>query len=179
MARGDEPKSPPLTREARSAQLGFGPARARDFPEDSVSEVKSVTPEEASELMKQGAVYVDVRSEPEFEAGHVPGSFNVPLLHMGPAGMVPNPEFLDVMKRAFGSGEKLVMGCRSGQRSLRAADMLVQSGYADVANLTTGYEGTRDAFGRPIPGWRARGLPTEPGLPDGFKYADAKLRHPK
>lgn len=144
-----------------------------------MSKVKAVSPEEARELLGQGAVFVDVRSEQEFEAGHAPGAFNVPLLHLGPGGMTPNLEFLEVMQRAFGKSERLIMGCRSGQRSLRAADMLIQAGYSDVANLTSGWEGTRDAFGRPVPGWRAKGYPAELGLTDGFKYADAKNRTPK
>lgn len=141
--------------------------------------VKSVSPQETQELLEAGAVYVDVRSEPEFEAGHVPGSFNVPLLHMGPAGMVPNPEFMEVMQRAFGKNEKLVMGCRSGQRSLRAAEMLLSVGYTDVANLFTGWEGSRDHFGRLTPGWRPAGLPVEAGTPAGQCYADAKNRQPR
>jgi len=141
--------------------------------------VKSVSPQETRALLEAGAVYVDVRSEPEFEAGHPPGSFNVPLLHAGGAGMVPNPEFLEVMQRCFGKNEKLVMGCRSGQRSLRAAEMLVQAGYTDVANLFTGWEGSRDAFGRMTPGWRAEGLPVELGKPAGQCYEDAKTREPR
>lgn len=122
---------------------------------------------------------MDVRSEPEFEAGHPPGAYNVPLLHAGPAGLVPNPEFMDAMSRAFGKNEKLVMGCRSGQRSLRAAEMLLQAGYSDVANLFTGYEGSRDHFGRLTPGWRPAGLPIETGKTPGYCYADAKTREPR
>ena len=141
--------------------------------------VKSVSPQETQALLEAGAVYVDVRSEPEFEAGHAPGSFNVPLLHAGGAGMVPNPEFLEVMQRCFGKNEQLVMGCRSGQRSLCAAEMLIQVGYTDVSNLFTGWEGTRDAFGRMTPGWRAEGLPVELGKPDGLRYEDAKTREPR
>lgn len=141
--------------------------------------VKSVSTQETAELLEQGAVFVDVRSEPEFEAGHVPGSINVPLLHMGAAGLVPNPEFMDVMQRAFGKQEKLVMGCRSGQRSLRAAEMLVSAGYSDVANLMTGFEGTRDAFGRMLPGWRLESRPVETGATEGARYADAKQRSPR
>ncbi|MCA9595042.1 MAG: hypothetical protein KC776_17110, partial [Myxococcales bacterium] len=53
--------------------------------ESRVAEIKGVTPHEVVEMLKDGYVYVDVRSQPEFEAGHVPGSLNVPLLHMGPA----------------------------------------------------------------------------------------------
>jgi rhodanese-related sulfurtransferase len=140
--------------------------------------VKSVTPQQAAELLEQGAVYVDVRSQPEFEAGHVPGSFNVPLLDAGPFGLVPNPEFMTVMQSAFGRGERLIIGCRSGQRSLRAAELLVSAGYEDVANLSTGFEGARDAFGRMLPGWRLENRPVETGPTPGLCYADARKRKP-
>jgi rhodanese-related sulfurtransferase len=141
-----------------------------------MAEIKNVSPEETAELMKQGAVYVDVRSEPEFEAGHVPGSLNVPLLHRGPSGMVPNPEFMEVMQKSFGTGEKLVIGCRTGQRSLRAGEMLIAAGYGDVSNLGPGFEGKKDAFGRAIPGWKTLGLPVEDGRRAGQCYADVKER---
>jgi rhodanese-related sulfurtransferase len=143
-----------------------------------VSEVKRVSPEETVKLMEEGHVYVDVRSVPEFEAGHVPGSLNVPLNHAGPGGMVPNPEFLDVMTRAFGKDEKLVMGCRSGNRSQRAAEMLVAAGYTTVSNLLTGFDATRDEFGRVVPGWSRVGLPVETGNPSGQRYEDVKERKP-
>ncbi len=143
-----------------------------------MSDIKSISPEEAAKLLEEGWVYVDVRSEPEYEAGHVPGSLNVPLLHAGPGGMVPNPEFMDVMKSAFSKDEKLVMGCRSGQRSLRAAQMLAADGFGTLANLSTGFEGTRDSFGRVVPGWGKVGLPVESGAPEGQRYADAKTRKP-
>jgi rhodanese-related sulfurtransferase len=68
-----------------------------------VAQIRTVTPEEAAALLAEGYVYVDVRSEPEFEAGHVPGALNVPLLHQGPGGMSANPEFLSVMQQAFGT----------------------------------------------------------------------------
>jgi rhodanese-related sulfurtransferase len=73
---------------------------------------RRVSPQEARELQENdGYVYVDVRSVPEFQAGHPMGAFNVPLMHMGPAGMAPNPEFLDVMQKAFPRDAKLLVGC--------------------------------------------------------------------
>ena len=64
--------------------------------------MKRVSPEEALGLMeKDGYVYVDVRSVPEFEAGHPAGAFNVPLLDMSPMGMTPNPDFLRVMESSL------------------------------------------------------------------------------
>ncbi len=143
-----------------------------------MAEIKGVTPQEVVEMLKDGYVYVDVRSEPEFEAGHVPGSLNVPLLHMGPGGMTPNPEFMQVMQQAFAKDEKLIIGCRSGGRSRRAAEMLLGVGYVDVADLLPGWEGSRDPFGRATPGYSKLGLPVEQGAPEGQRYADVKTRKP-
>ncbi len=140
--------------------------------------IKSVSPEEAQELVQSGHVYVDVRSEPEFEQGHVPGALNVPLLHLGAGGMTPNTEFLQVMQNAFATGEKLVLGCRSGGRSRRAAEMLEQVGFSELSEMSAGWEGSRDPFGRATPGWSKRDLPVEPGTPDGQKYEDVKARKP-
>jgi rhodanese-related sulfurtransferase len=144
-----------------------------------LAEIKPVSPEEAAELLDSGWVYVDVRSEPEFEAGHVPGALNVPLLHKGPAGMTPNADFLSVMERAFGKEEKLIVGCRSGGRSRRAAEMLTQAGFSNVCDMVSGWEGSRDAFGRLVPGWSAKRMPAESGNPEGQSYEAVKSRQPK
>jgi len=122
---------------------------------------KRVSPEDALELIeKQGYVYVDVRSVPEFEAGHPTGAYNVPIMHMGSAGMTPNPDFVDVMRRAFPKDAKLVVGCKSGGRSARAAAVLEQAGYASVVDQGAGFEGAPDFSGRLAePGWRPKGLP--------------------
>ncbi|MEZ4219648.1 MAG: rhodanese-like domain-containing protein [Polyangiaceae bacterium] len=139
-------------------------------------EIKGVSPEEAIELMKDGWIYVDVRSVPEFEAGHVPESLNIPLLNMGPGGMQPNTEFMKVMQGCFKKSDKLLLGCRSGGRSRRAAEMLIAIGYTDLADLVTGWEGTRDHFGRIVPGWSKKDLPVETGSPPGRGYTDLKAR---
>jgi rhodanese-related sulfurtransferase len=144
-----------------------------------MSEVKRVSPERAAELLEQGYVYVDVRSEPEFEQGHVPGALNVPLMNLGTPGMTENPDFLAVFEAAFGKSEPLLLGCRSGNRSLRAAKLLLARGYSEVCELETGFEGTKDAFGRRVPGWTGRGLPVEKGTPAGGAYADVKGRRPR
>lgn len=124
-------------------------------------------------------MYVDVRSEPEFEAGHVPGALNVPLLQQGPGGLTPNPDFLAVMKQAFGQNEKLIIGCKAGGRSKRAAAELASAGFAELCDMSAGWDGARDAFGRVLPGWSKLGLPAEQGAPAGQQYADVKQRTPK
>ena len=73
--------------------------------------VKRISPDEAREIIdKQGYAYLDVRSVPEFEAGHPTGAYNVPLLHMGPGGMSPNPDFMAVVQKAFPTDARLVLG---------------------------------------------------------------------
>jgi len=141
--------------------------------------IRSVSPEEAAQLLADGYVYVDVRSEPEFEAGHVPGALNVPLSHRGPAGLTPNPEFLSVMQQAFATSEKLVVGCKSGSRSKRAAEQLAQAGFSELTEMSAGWDGARDAFGRVLTGWSKLGMPSEPGAPAGQAYADVKQRKPR
>jgi rhodanese-related sulfurtransferase len=137
---------------------------------------KTVSPEEAQDLLREGYVYVDVRTEAEFENGHPAGAVNVPVSHMGAAGFEPNPEFMAVIERAFTKDEKLVIGCKTGSRSRRAAAMLVSAGFKTVTDMIAGFAGSRDAFGRPTPGWSQKGLPIETGSPEGRSYADVKER---
>lgn len=129
--------------------------------------------------MAEGHVYVDVRSEPEFEEGHPPGALNVPLMHRGPSGLSPNPEFLAVMEAAFGKNEPLIVACKAGGRSRQAVSLMAQAGFTNLSEMTAGWDGSRDAFGRVVPGWSRKGLPIETGKPEGQSYADVKKRSPR
>jgi rhodanese-related sulfurtransferase len=142
--------------------------------------VKRVSPAEARDLIeKQGYVYVDVRSVPEFVAGHPTGAYNVPLMNMGPGGMTPNPHFLAVMA-TFPKDAKLVVGCKAGGRSARAASMLESAGYTSLVDQRAGFEGAPDpATGRiSEPGWRPAGLPvsTEAGPDRTYEALKARRR---
>ena len=55
-------------------------------------------------MQGQGYAYLDVRSVPEFAQGHPAGAYNVPIIHMGPAGNQPNARFLEVIERRFAEG---------------------------------------------------------------------------
>jgi rhodanese-related sulfurtransferase len=135
-----------------------------------------LSPEEAQAALAEGYVYVDVRSEPEFEEGHVPGALNVPISHREGSSFVPNPEFQAVMEAAFPKDARLLIGCKSGGRSLKAVGVLKNAGFSDLIELRTGFDGGKDAFGRPEPGWSKKGLPIETGAPAGQAYADVKQR---
>ncbi|HXU82098.1 MAG TPA: rhodanese-like domain-containing protein [Polyangia bacterium] len=133
---------------------------------------KRVSPPEAAELLKQGWRYVDVRSIPEFDQGHPQGAANVPLLHRQGGRMTPNPDFQAVMQANFPKDSQLVIGCQAGGRSAQAAALLEASGYTSVVQMSGGYGGERDAFGRvSVPGWAEAGLPVETVTP-GQSYAD-------
>ena len=141
-----------------------------------MTDVKIVSPEETAGLLEEGYTYVDVRSEQEFEAGHVPSALNVPISHQGPAGMIPNPDFIQVMEGAFPKEAKLVVGCKMGGRSAKAAAALKQAGFQSLCDMSAGFEGKRDPFGRPVPGWRDGTREVETGATPGHTYADVKAR---
>jgi rhodanese-related sulfurtransferase len=122
---------------------------------------RRVTPEEARDLMeKEGYVYVDVRSVPEFKAGHPTGAYNVPLVHLGQGTMSPNNDFLAAIEKSFAKDARLIVACKAGGRSARAADMLEGAGFTNVADQHAGFEGVMDPVTRKLePGWRPKGLP--------------------
>jgi rhodanese-related sulfurtransferase len=132
-----------------------------------VADIRRVSPEEVKELLDQGYSYLDVRTEAEFEAGRVPGAYNVPVSRKS----VPNQDFLAVIASHFGKDSPLVVGCHTGSRSQRAAIMLAEAGYTNVVELRTGFAGSRDAFGRAEAGWSKKGLPIETGPSEGRSYA--------
>jgi len=133
--------------------------------------VKRVSPEEALSLVeKEGYVYVDVRSVPEFESGHPRGAYNVPLAHLGPQGMSPNPDFLTVMEKTFPKDSKLVVGCKTGGRSLQAATLLLSAGWRSVVDQRAGFQGAMDPSGRPEAGWGPKGLPSSQSAEPGHSW---------
>jgi rhodanese-related sulfurtransferase len=136
-----------------------------------------ISPQEASEKMKEGWTYVDVRTEQEFEAGHPEGAFNVPLMHAGGGGMVPNADFLAVMGAAFPKDAKIIVGCKAGGRSLKAANMLLGAGFTSVIDQRAGWDGARNPFGQVTePGWSRVGLPTTDGRPPGHTWGELQKK---
>jgi len=124
--------------------------------------INRISPEETKELLDSDAeyIYIDVRTVDEFEAGHVPGSKNLPVLERGPAGMAPNSNFVAVAEANFAKDAKIITGCLRGGRSMRAAQMLVASGYSNVADMRGGFDGEMaPGGGIAYDGWARRGLP--------------------
>jgi rhodanese-related sulfurtransferase len=123
---------------------------------------KTVVPKEAAALLADGWVYLDVRSIPEFDAGHPAGAANVPLSHQVNGRMSPNADFRRVVEASFPKDAKIVVGCKAGGRSMQAATQMEAAGYTNVVVMRGGFHGEHDNFGRPtVPGWSAEGLPSE------------------
>lgn len=142
-----------------------------------MSDIKQISPSEANGILASGedAVYLDVRTEEEFAAGHPAGAINIPILYRGPSGPVPNPDFLAVSEKVLPKDKRILVGCQSGGRSQMAAGALLGAGYAHVVNVDGGFGGKRDATGRTIvPGWRECGLPVASTPAPGASYAEVK-----
>jgi rhodanese-related sulfurtransferase len=140
-----------------SVCLSWSPSIAQDVPGLSAREAYEMT-------MKDPAVrLVDVRSVAEYcLIGHPETAANVPLTFWDEKAQtfVPNDRFLDDLKARYKPEETLVFICRSGGRSLRAAQMAREAGYLKVSNIKEGFEGDPDARGyRTVNGWKNAGLP--------------------
>lgn len=118
--------------------------------------IEEIDPTEAKRRQDAGWTYVDVRSPEEFAAGHPVGAVNVPIKVRGPHGeLVFEPGFLEAMKQ-FAPTTPLLLGCKTGGRSMTAAEMLQQVGYTTLVNVDGGFVGKPGQ-----PGWQELGLPSE------------------
>jgi len=74
------------------------------------------------ELLAKGAIIVDVRTEREFNSGHVKGSVNIPLDKLA--------QNFSKLKR----DKPIITCCASGTRSATAKNLLKNSGFVEVYN---------------------------------------------
>ena len=124
-------------------------------------------------MQTEGYVYLDVRSIPEFESGHPDGAYNIPIAHMTAGGMRPNPGFLAEVSSAFPKDTKLVVGCKMGGRSLRAAQALIEIGYQHIIDQRAGFDGARDPFGQLLEaGWKRLGFAVATEAQPGRGYEE-------
>ena len=134
---------------------------------------ENVNPSRARELLggDEEYTYLDVRSIPEFENGHPAGAVNVPLMHRERDQMVPNMDFLRICELNFDPTNKLIVGCQSGARSVRAAEALTAAGFEQIVHMDGGFGGTRNEIGEVVEeGWMQLGLPVEYGATEGQSY---------
>jgi rhodanese-related sulfurtransferase len=62
----------------------------------------------------------------------------------------------------FAKDAPLILGCKTGNRSARAAAALTAAGFTRVFDQSRGWDGRRGTFGETVePGWLREGLPVE------------------
>ena len=81
-----------------------------------------ITTVDLSELIKNGAIIIDVRSKGEFATGHVKGSINIPLEQIGAS------------TEKLKSYNQIITCCRSGNRSGMAKRTLESKGFKNITN---------------------------------------------
>ena len=106
------------------------------------SDIKNITPEECDALLKQQDVQlVDVRTEQEYGNGHLKEAILINIQGQG---------FTAKATQQLDKQKPVIIYCRSGRRSMQAAQILVNEGFETVYNMKGG-----------ILAWQAEGLPTE------------------
>ncbi len=143
-------------------------------------EINQTTPQAAHAVLTADgeAVYLDVRTEEEFAAGHPAGAINVPIAVPNPSGgMLLNPDFQRVVESLLPRDKPIFCGCQSGGRSQKAAEILTETGYTDVTNVRGGFGGARDPSGQLlVPGWIDGGLPICTEVDEAHSYAGLKQK---
>ena len=91
---------------------------------DSKIAYEEMSQKKAKSIMDSGTecIILDVRSEPEYEAGHIEDAVLLPVDEVSEkaTGILPDKEAL------------ILVYCRSGVRSKHAASTLVELGYTNV-----------------------------------------------
>lgn len=149
-----------LRQDADGAGTGSGSPQPPDQPRPAQGYAGDVSPDLAWRWVQSGqAVLVDVRSDAEREwVGFVPGA--VGLAWKQWPGMALNAAFDAGVVVAVPAGQKAVLLCRSGVRSIAAAKRATELGL-QAYNILEGFEGDPDgaAHRGQKGGWRYRGLP--------------------
>ncbi|MDO5753226.1 rhodanese-like domain-containing protein [Arthrobacter sp.] len=122
-----------------------------------------LAPAAAWEHLVAGAVLVDVRTEGEWAHIGVPDTSTLdgePVFIQWNLGSgTNNPQFLSDLQAAVPTDKPLVILCRSGARSIAAAEAATAAGYT-AYNVLEGFEGVPDRYGdRVVNGWKNSDLP--------------------
>ena len=99
------------------------PNSAPAVPQPSNKDTGVLTAQEAKQRMEENseAIVLDVRTQEEFDQGHIPG-----------AVCLPNEFIAADMPFPFGKDTELLLYCRSGNRSAEAAKKLQDLGFSNV-----------------------------------------------
>lgn len=92
-----------------------------NFPNISVQEAKA--------MVDSGDVFIlDVRTQEEYDAGHISGSTLIPV------------EVIGTRLNEIPKDRKILVYCRSGRRSIEASKILVNNGFEEIYNMNGGID---------------------------------------
>lgn len=123
--------------------------RYADLLADALQRVREIQPWDLSTQLggDPPPLVLDVREASEFVLAQIPGSLNVPRGVLEQACEWDYDETIPELARR--RDRSIVVVCRSGNRSLLAADVMLQLGFANVVSLKTGVRGWND-FEQPL-----------------------------
>lgn len=119
--------------------------RYDDLVAEALARVKEIMPWDLGRWLAAGGkpLLLDVREPSEFASLRILGSINVPR------GVLEQSCEWDydetVPELAGGREQEIVAICRSGKRSVLAADVMLQMGFSNVTSLKLGIRGWNDA----------------------------------
>lgn len=113
---------------------------------------KDVCLQEKQQL-PENAILIDVRTEEEFKSSHAKGAVNIPYEMDVNGERVVNKNFVQKVNLLTDDDydKQIVVICRIGVRSIKAAELLNEEGYDKITNVKKGY----------INGWRKAGMASE------------------
>jgi rhodanese-related sulfurtransferase len=138
--------------------------RYADLIAEALQRVREIMPWDLADRLAQGTppLVLDVREAAEFAQAKIAGSVNVPRGVLESACDWGYDE--TVPELAGGRERPIVVVCRSGLRSVLAADAMQQMGFADVVSLKTGVRGWND-FEQPLVDGSGRPVDTDTAEP--------------
>ncbi len=133
-----------------------------DLVIEALARVREIMPWDLSRSLAAGntPLLLDVREPAEFAMLHIPGSINVPR------GVLEQSSEWDydetVPELAAGRDREIVVICRSGKRSVLAADTMLRMGFSNVVSLKTGVRGWND-YEQPMQNWAGEIIDADAG----------------
>jgi rhodanese-related sulfurtransferase len=90
--------------------------------------IENVDAAGAQKAIESGAQVIDVRSEGEYQLGHIPGSINVPV------------DQLETAAQGWDRNETYLVYCATGARSATAVETMKSMGFGNIRHFNAGIQ---------------------------------------
>jgi len=114
---------------------------ADDLKQEAYKNIETITVSDGKAIFdKGGAIFLDIRTDKEYKAGHIPGSIHISR------GLL---EWF-ISKEISDKNATIVVYCKTGGRSCLGTNTLVKMGYKNAKNMDGGWKA-----------WEKAGYPVE------------------